>query len=437
MGKYLPLGLKIALHGCLGAVLAGGVAMFADTPSNSLYSGQCCRPNARNWGYYECQWRQWPCDQRPERRFPGAVGNEVIPAPTGQPQAPLPRASALPSRPETPGPTTETPGQPGQTTLPGEGTQLPGEGTRLPGEGTRLPGEGTPSAGCRETCGKTSQAGGEAARAVPAEGPDADAEAARPGRQFARVGAGITGSTCGEGRPGNSASFRGQETGPGSRAAGAGEGKQRCAGAAGNPGGAQGPASQRWRVAALPGALPAIPSRASRRRGAGRGEPAGPGNPCGLARVPIGPGRSAAEFARRRASGGRGHGNSGRVGGLLPRGIGRRGEVGPRRRPLVRRLRGANVSALRTRATAAIYGDCRTLPAGVCRRRRRHGGRQRRPRGGETRTFPLLRRQSVLVRQCRDLGATFSRIRAATWPAAASRRTKRGKMKGGDPPRST
>ena len=102
MGKYLPWGLKFALHGCLGAVLAGGVATFADTPSNSLYSGQCCRPNARNFGYYETQWREWPCDQRPERRFPGAVGNEVIPPPAGQPQAPLPRASALPSGPETP-----------------------------------------------------------------------------------------------------------------------------------------------------------------------------------------------------------------------------------------------------------------------------------------------------------------------------------------------
>ncbi|MGO8688558.1 MAG: hypothetical protein ACLQLG_02905 [Thermoguttaceae bacterium] len=147
MGKYLPWGLKFALHGCLGAVLAGGVATFADTPSNSLYSGQCCRPNARNFGYYETQWREWPCDQRPERRFPGAVGNEVIPPPAGQPQAPLPRASALPSGPETPGATTEKPGQPGQTTLPGEGTQLPGEGTQLPTGGTRLPGEVTPLPG--------------------------------------------------------------------------------------------------------------------------------------------------------------------------------------------------------------------------------------------------------------------------------------------------
>jgi YHS domain-containing protein len=143
MGKYLPLDLKVAFFGCLGALLACGAMVLADTPSTSLYNGSCCRPNARNWGYYETQWRQWPCDQRPERVFPGSVGTEVVPAPAGQKPKPLPKAAPVTTKPETPtpgatpetpGPTPETPSQPGEPSLPGEGMQLPGEGMRLPGE---------------------------------------------------------------------------------------------------------------------------------------------------------------------------------------------------------------------------------------------------------------------------------------------------------------
>ena len=87
MGKYLPRGLKIALFGCLGAFCLRHCRL-ADTPSTTLHNAGCCRPNAKNWGYYETKWRHWPCDQRPEQSFPGGLGNEVLPPPAGR--EPLP-----------------------------------------------------------------------------------------------------------------------------------------------------------------------------------------------------------------------------------------------------------------------------------------------------------------------------------------------------------
>jgi len=175
MGKYLPLGLKITFCACLGVLGPCVVVLFADVPSNSHYSGKCCRPNAKNYGYWETQWREWPCDQRPEKVFPGAVGNEVVPAPAGQVQAPLPKATVLPTKPETPGGAPEsptTPEQPEGTPLPGEGTRLPGEGARQPGEGMRLPGAGTnlPGGGMRLPGGETPAEG--AAPKTPGKSPE-------------------------------------------------------------------------------------------------------------------------------------------------------------------------------------------------------------------------------------------------------------------------
>ena len=151
MGKYLPLGMKITLCVCLGVLMSCGIVVFADTLSQSPCpctqgpSTKCCVPNARNFGFWETQWRIWPCDQRPERNFPAALGAEVISTPPGAVQTPLPKATVLPPKSEAPGPNPESPPTPApqeRMQLPGEGTPLPGEGTTLPGEGTHPPSEG-------------------------------------------------------------------------------------------------------------------------------------------------------------------------------------------------------------------------------------------------------------------------------------------------------
>jgi YHS domain-containing protein len=156
MGKYLPLGLKITLCVCLGVLMSCGIVVFADTLSESPCPctkgpcAKCCVPNARNFGYWETQWRTWPCDQRPEKSFPSALGAEVISTPPGQVQTPLPKATVLPPKSEAPGPNPESPPTPG----PQEGMQLPGDQTPLPGdemhpsnEPTPLPGPEIPAEG--------------------------------------------------------------------------------------------------------------------------------------------------------------------------------------------------------------------------------------------------------------------------------------------------
>ncbi len=140
MGTHMPQGLKIALFACLGAILPWGIVAVADVPSTTFRHVGCCPPNAKNFGYFDTKWRDWPCDQRPEKVFPAALGSEVLPPPAGQVPLPLPKATVLPTKPETPG---TKPEQPPAETQPAPGTPAE-EGMTLPGEKMTLPGEGVP-----------------------------------------------------------------------------------------------------------------------------------------------------------------------------------------------------------------------------------------------------------------------------------------------------
>ena len=132
-------------------MLPCGIVAFADVPSTSVRHNGCCPPNAKNFGYFDTQWREWPCEQRPESVFPAGVGSEVIPSPAGHVPLPLPKATVLPTKPETPGakpeeqPATGVPAQEG-TTLPDDTMRLPGVGPG-PGEGTPPPGNEVPAEG--------------------------------------------------------------------------------------------------------------------------------------------------------------------------------------------------------------------------------------------------------------------------------------------------
>ncbi len=53
-------------------------------------TNRACVPNSRYFGYYQPIWRTWPCEPRPDKAIPQAVGAEPVPRPTGTPQPPLP-----------------------------------------------------------------------------------------------------------------------------------------------------------------------------------------------------------------------------------------------------------------------------------------------------------------------------------------------------------
>ena len=144
MGKYLPSGLKITLCVCLGVLMSCGIVVFADTLSQTPWMkspcpcGKCCVPNARNFGYWETQWRTWPGDQRPEKGFPSAIGAEVIATPPGQVQTPLPKATVLPPKSEAPAPGPESPPAPrtaGRDAASGRGDTVAGRRDAAAGRG--------------------------------------------------------------------------------------------------------------------------------------------------------------------------------------------------------------------------------------------------------------------------------------------------------------
>lgn len=53
-------------------------------------AGCTCVPNARWFGYFPTLWRPWPCEPRPDKALPQAIGSELIPTPAGVEQLPLP-----------------------------------------------------------------------------------------------------------------------------------------------------------------------------------------------------------------------------------------------------------------------------------------------------------------------------------------------------------
>ncbi len=51
---------------------------------------ECCRANARFWGYYVKTWRRWPCEDRVEERFYQSINRELIATPPGEEPEPMP-----------------------------------------------------------------------------------------------------------------------------------------------------------------------------------------------------------------------------------------------------------------------------------------------------------------------------------------------------------
>ena len=112
-------------------------------------TGGClCVPNARYFGYFPTLWRTWPCEPRPNKAFPQAVGAEPIfpppaenlplpaqkgpkaPEPTFDRGYPPPPAPALPSAPKAaepvPPPSPDS-GVLGPTVEPKQNSALPGQ----------------------------------------------------------------------------------------------------------------------------------------------------------------------------------------------------------------------------------------------------------------------------------------------------------------------
>jgi hypothetical protein len=114
------------------AVLGGLVVTLgfcgAARAARSDYPYPCptpCTPNTATFGYFPTTWRLWPGDEkRIERINPRAVGAEVLPAPTGQKEAPPPKAA--------------TPQKKLPAAIP-EGEILPPGGTILPPQPSGLP----------------------------------------------------------------------------------------------------------------------------------------------------------------------------------------------------------------------------------------------------------------------------------------------------------
>ena len=128
----------IAAVGFAGTLWAGIMAVPAksDAPRGS----ECCWPNAANFGYFRSSWRQWPGEDRPDQRFPSALGREVLPTPEGREELPAPPAEKSPQRGLLP------PGlpEPGESIVPPGGTtqdrplMIPG-GLEEPADSLRRP----------------------------------------------------------------------------------------------------------------------------------------------------------------------------------------------------------------------------------------------------------------------------------------------------------
>lgn len=116
----------VAAVGIAGTVWAGVMAVPAK--SNAPRGSEGCWPNAANFGYFRSSWRQWPGEDRPDQRFPSALGREVLPTPEGREELPPPPAEPSPQREML------FPGLP----EPGESILPPGSATR--GQPLMIPG---------------------------------------------------------------------------------------------------------------------------------------------------------------------------------------------------------------------------------------------------------------------------------------------------------
>ena len=396
MGTHMPQGLKIALFACLGAILPWGIVAVADVPSTTFRHVGCCPPNAKNFGYFDTKWRDWPCDQRPEKVFPAALGSEVLPPPAGQVPLPLPKATVLPTKPETPG---TKPEQPPAETQPAPGTPAE-EGMTLPGEKMTLPGEGVPPP----------------SKEVPAEGPapkrtEKSTEPATPAPKKPTLDGSLPGLQPDTSPPPAAVEGPVAPLPPGSKAPSPQPQLQVPAAKAAEDAPAPKPAKQPDAKAELPAdpttMLPYQPSHVVQ---AAAFEPLAAVQPARVARADwTAPQRRGPHCKTPRKPSPRRSPvwppSPRRAGRLLSGGTGREGTVGPGQSPMVGRVRRAHVSAFRPGATATLHGGYRPLRPRLRRRRRRPGGGRQFARGGKTAVFRVLRRQGVLVLHCRDLGA--------------------------------
>lgn len=151
----------------------GAVAMHAASMPCPLHgvpmgcgqgAGCTCVPNARWFGYFPTLWRVWPCEPRPDKAFPQAIGSEPLPTPPGAERVPLPvekprppeantpqdqgyREPVAPSppvppssrEPEPPAPNAPAPGMPGEAKTP-TNQRLPGLPPEPAMDGSGIPG---------------------------------------------------------------------------------------------------------------------------------------------------------------------------------------------------------------------------------------------------------------------------------------------------------
>ena len=90
---------KAVLVGVLALCLPGWPLLAAPNPQVPCNPPFPCMPNAKNWGYFETRWREWPCEYRPDKQLPRALGAEITPTPAGREPIPPPQAVPLPSKP--------------------------------------------------------------------------------------------------------------------------------------------------------------------------------------------------------------------------------------------------------------------------------------------------------------------------------------------------
>ena len=128
--KVFPV-VKLATLALAGVTLAGSMS-FAAPPTRQTpmvvskdkqgvvevgpcqmppaAGGQVCTPNARDYGYFEGTWRQWPTQQRYDQKFPQAIGSTPI-SPYASRPAPEPQlATAAPAPAPMPTPAAPQPG---------------------------------------------------------------------------------------------------------------------------------------------------------------------------------------------------------------------------------------------------------------------------------------------------------------------------------------
>jgi len=101
MTKTVKLSLALMAASVLSWV---GVSAWAAGHNGSPCApGYRCTPNVCGFGYFDTSWREWPCERRPDKTMPGAIGREAVPPPPGGYQPAIPRA-AIPLEPPSPAP---------------------------------------------------------------------------------------------------------------------------------------------------------------------------------------------------------------------------------------------------------------------------------------------------------------------------------------------